>query len=104
MRSRRARAPHVSSSPTRCAQRDAPAKVISDYALVVSELVTNIIEHGDGSSLVIYLDRRRSGVVGGRSRRWFIDARPAHTPAARDVGRRQTPTSRRVAGSESCAT
>jgi anti-sigma regulatory factor (Ser/Thr protein kinase) len=34
----------------------APTKVISDYALVVSELVTNIIEHGDGSSMVISLD------------------------------------------------
>ena len=30
--------------------------VISDYALVVSELATNIIEHGDGSDLVIFLD------------------------------------------------
>ena len=30
--------------------------VISDYALVVSELATNIIEHGDGSNLVIFLD------------------------------------------------
>jgi anti-sigma regulatory factor (Ser/Thr protein kinase) len=37
-------------------QHDAPAKVIRDYALVVSELVTNIIEHGDGSYMVIYLD------------------------------------------------
>jgi anti-sigma regulatory factor (Ser/Thr protein kinase) len=34
----------------------APPKVIKDYALVVSELVTNIIEHGDGSSMVISLD------------------------------------------------
>ena len=31
-------------------------KVISDYALVVSELVTNIIEHGNGSNLTILLD------------------------------------------------
>ncbi len=31
-------------------------QLIMDYALVVSELVTNIIEHGDGSRLVIYLD------------------------------------------------
>ena len=30
--------------------------MISDYALVVSELATNIIEHGDGSDLVIFLD------------------------------------------------
>lgn len=34
----------------------ASAQVIKDYALVVSELATNIIEHGDGSSLVIFLD------------------------------------------------
>jgi anti-sigma regulatory factor (Ser/Thr protein kinase) len=27
-----------------------------DFALIVSELTTNIIEHGDGSSLVIFLD------------------------------------------------
>ncbi len=27
-----------------------------DYVLVVSELATNIIEHGDGSHLIIYLD------------------------------------------------
>jgi anti-sigma regulatory factor (Ser/Thr protein kinase) len=37
-------------------RHDAPTKVISDYALVVSELVTNIIEHGDGSNMVISLD------------------------------------------------
>lgn len=30
--------------------------LISDYALVVSELATNIIEHGDGSDLIIVLD------------------------------------------------
>ena len=30
--------------------------VITDYALVVSELATNIIEHGDGSDLIIFLD------------------------------------------------
>ena len=34
----------------------ADAQVIKDFVLVVSELATNIIEHGDGSSLVIYLD------------------------------------------------
>jgi anti-sigma regulatory factor (Ser/Thr protein kinase) len=34
----------------------ASPQLITDYALVVSELTTNIIEHGDGSSLVIYLD------------------------------------------------
>ncbi len=34
----------------------ASSQVIKDYVLVVSELATNIIEHGDGSSLVIYLD------------------------------------------------
>ena len=37
-------------------RHDAPSKVISDYALVVSELVTNIIEHGDGSNIVVCLD------------------------------------------------
>jgi anti-sigma regulatory factor (Ser/Thr protein kinase) len=31
-------------------------QLIKDFALVVSELATNIIEHGDGSRLVIYLD------------------------------------------------
>jgi anti-sigma regulatory factor (Ser/Thr protein kinase) len=51
-------------------RHDAPPKVISDYALVVSELVTNIIEHGDGSSVVISLDVADPGwweveVVGG---------------------------------------
>ena len=34
----------------------ASAQLARDYALVVSELATNIIEHGDGSNLVIYLD------------------------------------------------
>lgn len=37
-------------------RHDAPPKLISDYALVVSELVSNIIEHGDGSTMVISLD------------------------------------------------
>lgn len=37
-------------------RHDAPPKLISDFALVVSELVTNIIEHGDGSNMVISLD------------------------------------------------
>ena len=34
----------------------ATTSVITDYALVVSELATNIIEHGDGSDLIIFLD------------------------------------------------
>ena len=34
----------------------ATKSVITDYALVVSELATNIIEHGDGSDLIIFLD------------------------------------------------
>ena len=34
----------------------ATVKVISDYALAVSELVTNIIEHGNGSKLTILID------------------------------------------------
>lgn len=31
-------------------------ELISDYSLVVSELATNIIEHGDGSTMVVFLD------------------------------------------------
>ena len=34
----------------------ADPQLIRDFVLVVSELATNIIEHGDGSSLVIYVD------------------------------------------------
>jgi anti-sigma regulatory factor (Ser/Thr protein kinase) len=34
----------------------ASAGIVSDYALAVSELASNIIEHGDGPSLVIYVD------------------------------------------------
>jgi anti-sigma regulatory factor (Ser/Thr protein kinase) len=34
----------------------ASAGVVSDYSLAVSELASNIIEHGDGSSLNIYVD------------------------------------------------
>jgi anti-sigma regulatory factor (Ser/Thr protein kinase) len=34
----------------------AAKSVIADHALVVSELATNIIEHGDGSDLIIFLD------------------------------------------------
>ncbi len=37
-------------------QRGATPAVVGDCALVVSELVTNIIEHGDGSDFVIVLD------------------------------------------------
>ena len=37
-------------------EHGATIKVISDYALAVSELVTNIIEHGNGSNLTILLD------------------------------------------------
>ena len=48
----------------------ASEQVTRDYALVVSELATNIIEHGDGSQLVIFLDVAHSEwweveVVGG---------------------------------------
>jgi anti-sigma regulatory factor (Ser/Thr protein kinase) len=51
----------------------APTGVIGDFALAVSELVTNIIEHGDGSTLVIFLDVAdpewwEIEVVGGGSR------------------------------------
>ena len=37
-------------------QNGATGAVISDYALAVSELVTNIIEHGDGSLLTVSVD------------------------------------------------
>jgi anti-sigma regulatory factor (Ser/Thr protein kinase) len=37
-------------------EHGATDKVIGDYALAVSELVTNIVEHGDGSNLTILLD------------------------------------------------
>ncbi len=37
-------------------QHRASTRVISDYELVVSELATNIIEHGNGSRLVICVD------------------------------------------------
>ena len=47
--------------------------VVADFALVVSELTTNIIEHGDGSSLIIFVDVSDPGswgleVVGGQCR------------------------------------
>ena len=34
----------------------ADPQLVRDFVLVVSELATNIIEHGDGSRLVIYVD------------------------------------------------
>jgi anti-sigma regulatory factor (Ser/Thr protein kinase) len=34
----------------------ADAQVVADYALVASELATNVIEHGDGSSLIVFVD------------------------------------------------
>ncbi len=37
-------------------QHGASSGVIGDFALVVSELTTNIIEHGDGTSLTIYVN------------------------------------------------
>jgi anti-sigma regulatory factor (Ser/Thr protein kinase) len=37
-------------------QHGATPAEVNDCALVISELVTNIIEHGDGSPLVIVLD------------------------------------------------
>ncbi len=37
-------------------EHGATIKVISDYALAVSELVTNIIEHGTGARLTILLE------------------------------------------------
>jgi anti-sigma regulatory factor (Ser/Thr protein kinase) len=52
-------------------ENGAPNGIIADFALAVSELATNIIEHGDDSSLTIYVDVSDSsywelGVVGGR--------------------------------------
>ena len=72
--------------------------VISDYALVVSELASNIIEHGDGSDLVIFLDVADSEwwgmeVVGGASTApgrvlepatWMVAA--ADEPSGRGLG------------------
>ena len=37
-------------------QNGASTKAVDDCALVVSELVTNIVEHGDGSRFVIFVD------------------------------------------------
>lgn len=37
-------------------QRGASESIIRDYQLVVSELVANAIEHGDGSGLTIFSD------------------------------------------------
>lgn len=51
-------------------QRGAPESVIVDFKLVVSELVANAIEHGDGSELTVVADFSDNqwweiGVVGG---------------------------------------
>jgi anti-sigma regulatory factor (Ser/Thr protein kinase) len=50
----------------------ATSTVIGDYALVVSELAANIIEHGDGSDLIVSVDVAdpqwwEVAVVGGAS-------------------------------------
>lgn len=37
-------------------RQGASASVVADFVLVVSELATNIIEHGNGSGLVVYFD------------------------------------------------
>ena len=34
----------------------ASSKMLDDFQLVVSELVSNVIEHGDGTNLVVYVD------------------------------------------------
>jgi anti-sigma regulatory factor (Ser/Thr protein kinase) len=34
----------------------ASSDVVDDFQLVVSELVSNVIEHGDGTNLVVYVD------------------------------------------------
>jgi anti-sigma regulatory factor (Ser/Thr protein kinase) len=39
----------------RLRSRGAPAAVVGDYSLVVSELVTNVIEHSDGARVEIIL-------------------------------------------------
>ena len=75
----------------------AAKNVITDYALVVSELTTNIIEHGDGSDLVIFLDVADPEwwgmeVVGGASpasrvldpSSWMVAA--ADEPSGRGLG------------------
>ena len=51
-------------------RRNAPESVIVDFKLVVSELVANAIEHGDGSELTVVADFSDDhwwevGVVGG---------------------------------------
>lgn len=76
----------------------APNGVVGDFALVVSELSTNIIEHGDGSSLVIFVDVSDPAcweleVVGGqcpaesrvlRPETWAVAA--ADDPSGRGLG------------------
>jgi anti-sigma regulatory factor (Ser/Thr protein kinase) len=37
-------------------RRSADQALISDYQLVVSELASNVIEHGDGSEMVVVVD------------------------------------------------
>jgi anti-sigma regulatory factor (Ser/Thr protein kinase) len=34
----------------------ASSRALDDFQLVVSELVSNVIEHGDGTNLVVYVD------------------------------------------------
>ena len=79
-------------------EHGAESPVISDFALVVSELATNIIEHGDGASLTIYVDVSDSAcweleVVGGRCppdsrvlrpETWVVAA--ADDPSGRGLG------------------
>jgi anti-sigma regulatory factor (Ser/Thr protein kinase) len=50
-----ARAARLFAADTLLAHGASP-RVAKDFALIVSELTTNIIEHGDGSTLVIFLD------------------------------------------------
>jgi anti-sigma regulatory factor (Ser/Thr protein kinase) len=73
----------------------AASMVITDFALVVSELATNIIEHGDGSDLVIFLDVADSEwwgmeVVGGAT------TAPSHVlePASWTVAAADEPSGR----------
>ncbi len=55
----------------------ATATVISDYELVVSELAANLIEHGDGSGLMVSVDLADD--------RWWEVAVAGSTAAAGDL-------------------
>jgi anti-sigma regulatory factor (Ser/Thr protein kinase) len=58
---------------------DAPAPVVDDLQLVVSELAANAIEHGTGDELWIEVD--------GTQRRWWEVAVTSGLDASRDAAR-----------------